>query len=189
MYDSFPLPAATSTKAPKKIVLVEMAFDVREGKLEFFCTERSGPKAGKDIESFLSDQLKDDRPPRRRRKSGWGPLDFRVTEPCYVVLRLAEGGNWRFSQGSPAITTKGRQTDRYTNLTHVARKGHGVQTWAGQAPEGVDCRMAYFVVDHVAPKTEKRKDGFNIFIDFLEVGHQVLSVVIDPEIHNEGPHN
>ena len=188
MYDSFPIPTATAGTVPKKIVLVEMAFDVRDGKLQFFCTERSGPKAGKDINAFLADLLKDDQPPRRRRKSKWGPLDFRVTEPCYVVLRLAEGGNWRFTQDAPAITTKGDQTGRFMNLVHVVPKGRDVQTWPGKAPKGVDCRTAYFAIGEVAPIDKGRSDGFNIFIDFLEVGNRVLSVVIDPDIKNEGPH-
>jgi len=166
----------------EEIVYYKMTFSA-DGGLEFTFTKDSGVVENGDITAFIAGLM-------AGKISGLTPLiyfdnapNIYVRKSCYVVLQLDPSLNWRYMSAMPGLMTDQSLPDHYFDLIYVADDG---STTTGQAPPaGTPCHIAYFGVK-TSSAEQGRVDPFNLYTDFDIRKGQILPIILDPDIKNDG---
>lgn len=205
----------------KSIIYIRICAEVVNGNLEFYQDSRSGTATigvnGIDsIVDFMNKLMNGTTPalgplptPNPDSNIGQGPLDFRVSENCYIVFELDRDSNMWFRPKLDGISTD-LDSDLYNlyfELYHCDGRGEypgvGIIDTKNPATRPDKCRYAYFAAiarDPGAPPDRatgnRTYDSLNLYV---RVGYRdpdpvyklprFLDFVLDPDIQNPGgPH-
>lgn len=101
------------------------------------------------------------------------PLDFVVSEPCCVILKLI-GDFWEYTPNSLYVSTKREYPDGKYRRAFPLLDDNGRITAVG------------FFVEYVTdPQHRKTCDGLNLYVDFVQ-GDLRMPTIIDPDVENQG---
>lgn len=118
---------------------------------------------------------------------------FTIFNQGYVVIQL-ELYNWRFLSAHPAITIGTNHTPNgaalaYFLLTHIDDQGVPSTGSSPPSSTGRSCRLIHFGVDP-RPKSSTDPsmdiDRFNLYFDLDQGFGDVLPLILDPDIKNDG---
>ncbi|MBV8686173.1 MAG: hypothetical protein JOZ90_16410 [Alphaproteobacteria bacterium] len=115
------------------------------------------------------------------------PLDLGLRGedgPAYIVFKLDQRLNWRFSQSLPAVTHKREEEAQfYGGLTYVDDAGK-IYTAPIES-----CRLIFFTAN---PPAKDYRHGFNFNVELIQKPHvdddapRILPIMIDPDIRFPG---
>lgn len=188
------LPAtASSVSAPKYDRIIYRLIDYKidgQGRINILYINLNQKPFDYELEAFLNTILPASPfvdPEYSGRTSS--PLDINCQEKCHIVLQLANGKNWQFSEVGDCFSTKKNYGNKYCDLWHVLDDGTKIGG-GKELPEG--CRILYFTAE--GDKTTFW-DGFNLRVDIvlddllLPDGNKEkrrTKLIIDPDIRNPG---
>lgn len=177
---------------PTKAYMVEVGID-RNGKKVLFSYSQywkspkfNEPTAHREFLDWVNgmiakpvkgDKLMSHAKPGKRKMT---KMSFRCNELIYLVFKLDDKLDWRFSVDGPAVST---DSDSAAKGVFFASKGSGELTNSKT--------YAYAVAD--CPKGsagDTIEANFNLHIDFLEGGDTdaYTPVIIDPDVRYPGGH-
>lgn len=112
------------------------------------------------------------------------PYDIPVKKQCFIILELDRKLKWRFTKGSPGVTTQ--EFHGADNFGLVWRKGAAAGQFSDPAREPTitvdDCKVLYFRVGRRRTDVQK----LNFHIEFEWAPGKYIPLIFDPSIPDNG---